>query len=40
MNILTKMKIIEDIKRGDIYKKVLQIFPDAEMIDLKLKEDD
>ena len=34
-----KLKIVEDFKRGDIYKKVLETFPDAEMIDLKLKED-
>ena len=31
--------IIEDIKKGDVYKKVLETFPDAEMTDLKLKED-
>ena len=35
-----KLKIIEDVKRGDIYKKVLETFPDAEMIDVKLKEND
>ena len=35
-----KLKIIETVKRGDIYKKVLETFPDAEMIDVKLKEDD
>ncbi len=35
-----KFKIIEAVKKGDIYKKVLETFPDAEMIDVKLKEDD
>ena len=32
--------IVEDFKRGDIYKKILETFPDAEMVDLKIKEDD
>ena len=31
-----KSKIIEDIKNGDIYKKVLESFPDAELVDVKL----
>ncbi len=33
-----KSKIIEDIKNGDIYKKVLESFPDAELVDVKLKD--
>ena len=35
-----KLKIIEDAKSGDIYKKVLELFPDAELVDVKLKEDE
>jgi len=35
-----KSKIIEDAKGGDIYKKVLDIFPDAELVDVKLKDDE
>jgi len=35
-----KSKIIEDVKGGDIYKKVLDIFPDAELVDVKLKDDE
>jgi DNA polymerase-3 subunit gamma/tau len=36
---LDKSKAIEDEKKGDIYKKVLDFFPDAELIDIKLKDD-
>ena len=35
-----KSKIIEDAKGGDIYKKVLDTFPDAELVDVKLKDDE
>ena len=34
-----KVKIIEDFKRGDIYKKILETFPDAELIDIEIKEE-
>ena len=35
-----KSKIIEDAKGGDVYKKVLDSFPDAELVDVKLKDDE
>ncbi len=34
-----KVKIIENIKKGETYKKVLENFSDAELVDLKLEED-
>ena len=34
-----KSKTFEDAKRQDEYKKVLDLFPDAELVDIKLKED-
>ncbi len=34
-----KTKIIEAEKGGDVYKKILDSFPDAELIDVKLKDD-
>ena len=34
-----KTTIIKDLKKGDDYKKVLESFPDAELVDLKLKDD-
>ncbi len=33
-----KSKIIEDAKGKDVYKKILDSFPDAELIDVKLKD--
>ena len=35
-----KSKIIEDEKNNDIYKKVLEAFPDAELVDVKLKDNE
>jgi len=35
-----KSKIIEDEKNNDIYKKVLETFPDAELVDVKLKDNE
>jgi len=35
----SKIKIIEDFKNSKIYKKVLEIFPDAELKDVKIKQD-
>ena len=37
---IKKSKIIEDAKDEDAYKKVLDLFPDAELLDVKLKEDE
>ena len=35
-----KLKNIEDAKNKDIYKKVMELFPDAELVDVKLKDED
>ena len=35
---IKKSKIIEDTKNEDIYKRVLDLFPDAELVDVKLKD--
>ena len=37
---LDKSKIIEETKKEDIYKKVLESFSDAELVDVKLDEDE
>ena len=37
---LKKSKIIEDVKNGDIYQKIIESFPDAELIDVQLKDDE
>jgi len=37
---IKKSKIIEEVKKKDVYKKILDIFPDAELIDVKLKDKD
>ena len=37
---LDKSKIIEETKKEDIYKKVIESFPDAELVDVKLDEDE
>ena len=34
-----KSKILQEIKKGEKYKKVLEIFPDAKLIDAKLEDD-
>ena len=35
-----KKKLLENTKRGEVYKKVLEIFPDAELIDIDVKQDE
>ena len=37
---IEKSKIIENAKGEDVYKKVLDLFPDAELVDVKLKDND
>ena len=37
---IEKSKIIEDAKGEDVYKKVLDLFPDAELVDVKLKDNE
>ena len=37
---IERKKNIEEMKKGDVYKKVLDIFSDAELIDVKLKDND
>ena len=39
-NIISKKKLLENAKRGEVYKKVLEIFPDAELIDIDVKQDE
>jgi len=36
---INKNKIFDEAKKGEIYKKVLEIFPDAELTDIKLNKD-
>jgi len=35
-----KSKIIEDTKGSDVYKKIIDLFPDAELVDVKSKDDE
>ena len=35
---IEKSKAIEDAKSEDVYKKIQEVFPDAELIDIKFKE--
>ena len=35
-----KAKIIEDAKKEDVYKKVLENFPDAELVEVKFKDNE
>ncbi len=35
-----KAKIIEDAKKQEIYKKIIESFPDAELVDVKLDKDE
>ena len=35
-----KNKLIEDTKKTNLYKSVLEYFPDAELIDVKLSQKD
>jgi len=37
---IEKSKIIEEAKGEDVYKKVLDLFPDAELVDVKLKDNE
>ena len=37
---IIKSKIIEDAKNEDVYKKILEKFPDAELVDIKLKDNE
>ena len=37
---IEKSKIIEEVKKKDVYKEILEAFPDAELIDVKLKDKD
>jgi len=37
---IEKLKIIEDVKNQDVYKKILDLFPDAELVDIKIKDDE
>ena len=39
-DIISKKKLLENAKRGEVYKKVLEIFPDAELIDIEVKQDE
>ena len=39
-DIISKKKFLENAKRGEVYKKVLEIFPDAELIDINVKRDE
>ena len=39
-DIISKKKFLENAKRGEVYKKVLEIFPDAELIDIDIKQDE
>ncbi len=38
-NIVKKTKLIEDLKNDNFYKKVLDLFPDAKLSDVELKDD-
>jgi len=39
-DIISKKKFLENAKRGEVYKKVLEIFPDAELIDINVKQNE
>ena len=39
-DISNKKKFLEKAKKGEVYKKVLEIFPDAELIDIDVKQDE
>ncbi len=38
-NKIDKKKIFDDVKKSETYKKVIEAFPDAELINVELKED-
>ena len=33
--IILKKRIVDDVKKSEVYKKVLEFFPDAELVDIK-----
>jgi len=35
---IAKSKAVEDAKSEDVYKKIQEVFPDAELIDIEFKE--
>ena len=35
---IEKSKIIDEVKKKDVFKKIIETFPDAELIDVKLKD--
>ena len=37
---INKEKILDDVKKSKIYNKVLEILPDAELIEIKKNKDD
>ena len=37
---IEKSKVIEEAKSQDVYKKVQELFPDAELIDVKFEENE
>jgi len=39
-DITSKKEFLENAKKGEVYKKVLEIFPDAELIDIDVKQDE
>tara|TARA_Y100000590_G_scaffold363556_1_gene421294 strand:- start:1759 stop:3420 length:1662 start_codon:yes stop_codon:yes gene_type:complete len=38
-DLMSKKKILEDVKKSETYRKVLDIFPDAELTDVKILKD-
>jgi len=38
-NKIDEKKIFDDVKKSEAYKKVIEVFPDAELINVELKED-
>ena len=39
-DIASKKRFLEDAKKGEFHKKVLETFPDAELIDIDFKKDE
>ena len=37
---IERSKIIEVAKKEDVYKKILEKFPDAELVDIKLEDNE
>ena len=35
-NVIKKKELLENSKKSEVYKKVLKIFPDAELIDIDI----